>query len=79
MLRLASEDLEINQVKTFANACLHFTSSPLSGLLLRGRPIVAVVFEPSATATSSSSRVLIPTFFAVTTAALKKKAAHCHF
>lgn len=64
-------------IQDFFNVYFCFTSSPLSGLLLWCRPIVAVVFESSSAATSS--RVLIPTFFAVTTAALKEKATHCHF
>lgn len=63
-------------IENFFNFYFYFTSSPLSGLLLRCRPIVAVVFESSAT---TSSRVLVPTFFAVTTASLKEKATHCHF
>lgn len=63
-------------IQGFFSACFYFTSSPLSGLLLWCGPIVAVVFESSAV---TSSRVLIPTFFAVTTAALEEKATHCHF
>lgn len=48
-------------------------------MLLLGRgAVVAVVVSSSPSSSASSPRVLIPTFFSVTTSPLKEKVAHWH-